>query len=59
MIKLIVCVALIVGYVMCIYKCINSDWKPPYKREAVYGISAIIGLGGIVGYFNIEDEVTE
>jgi len=45
----------IVGEVMCITKCINSDWEPSYKREIIYGASALTGIGSVVGYFNIPD----
>jgi len=34
---------------MCVVKCINSDWKPSYKREIIYGVSALVGFGCIVG----------
>lgn len=53
---LLITVAAVVGQISAIVKCINSDWKPSYKREIVYGISALTGLGSIVGYFNIPDE---
>jgi len=45
----------IVGEVMCIIRCVSSDWYPPYKREIIYGVSALTGLGIIVGYINISD----
>ena len=45
----------ILGEVMCIVKCINSDWEPSYKREIVYGASALTGIGCIVGYINVPD----
>lgn len=44
---------------MCVVKCINSDWKPSYKREIIYGVSALVGFGCIVGYINIPDETKE
>lgn len=45
----------ILGEIMCIAKCINSDWEPSYKREIIYGASALTGVGAIVGYINIPD----
>ena len=45
----------ILGEIMCIAKCINSDWEPSYKREIIYGASALAGIGAIVGYINIPD----
>ena len=45
----------LIGEVMSVVKCIHSDWLPPYKREIIYGAAALTGLGGIVGYFNIQD----
>lgn len=44
-----------IGEVMCIVKCISSDWEPSYKREIIYGASALSGIGAIVGYLNIPD----
>ena len=49
----------LIGEIMCIVKCVNSDWKPSYKREIIYGVSAITGLGMIVGYLSIPDEKEE
>lgn len=47
----------LIGEVQCIIKCVSSDWKPSYKREIIYGISTITGLGSIVGWINIPDVV--
>lgn len=49
-------VAGILGEILCIYKFFTSDFKPSYKREAIYGFSAICGVGAVVGYFDIPDE---
>lgn len=46
----------IVGEIKCVFKLINSDWKAPYKREAIYGIATCTGLGAIAGYIDIKDE---
>jgi len=45
----------IIGEVRCIYKFFTSDFEPSYRRECIYGFSAIVGLGIVVGWFNIED----
>jgi len=50
-----VTVAMIVGEILCLVKFINSDFKPTYKREMIYGLSFITGAGFVVGYFNIPD----
>jgi hypothetical protein len=47
--------ALIGGEVLCIVKFFTSDFEPSYKRECIYGFSAITGLGTIVGWIDIED----
>jgi hypothetical protein len=49
-------IAAIIGEIRCLYQFFTSDFKPSYKRECVYGISAFTGLGVIVGYINIADE---
>ena len=46
----------IIGEVRCIYQFFTSDFKPSYKREMIYGFSAITGIGSVVGWFNIPDE---
>lgn len=51
----VVIVSALVGEVMCVVKCVTSDWKPPYKREFIYGVSAVTGFGMIVGYIEIPD----
>lgn len=47
---------LIIGEVMCIYKAISCNWEPIGKAEIVYTVSAATGLGGVVGWFDIEDK---
>ena len=49
--------ALLIGEGMAVVKCVRSDWKPSYKREIVYGVSALTGFGIIVGWMNIPDTV--
>jgi hypothetical protein len=48
---------LIVGYVKCVYKLIKADFEPSYKREIVYGIGTVTGLGVIIGWFDIPDTI--
>ena len=45
------------GYVLCIMKFIESDFKPSYKRECIYGGSLVLGIGGFVGYLDIPDNI--
>jgi hypothetical protein len=47
--------AMITGEIMCITKCATSDWEAPYKREIIYGVGAVSGFGGIIGYIDIKD----
>lgn len=46
---------LLIGEIACVVKFVKCDFKAPYKAEAIYGLSAITGLGGIVGYCKISD----
>ncbi len=48
-------IAAVVGEVKCVIKFFNSDFEPSYRRECIYGFSAIIGIGAIVGYMDFED----
>lgn len=54
-ITLLLVVVLIIGEVLCVYKFFTSDFEPSYKREAVYGIGAVSGLGCVIGWMDIED----
>lgn len=45
----------LIGYAMNVYKLCKSDFEPSYKREIIYGIGTVTGLGAIIGWFNIED----
>lgn len=49
---IIIWVVAIVGEVMCIVKFFKCDFEPSYKAEAIYGFSAICGVGAIVGYMD-------
>lgn len=55
-IVLTIVIVALVGEVKCIIKAFSCNWEPIGKAEAVYTISSLIGLGSIVGYFNIEDK---
>jgi hypothetical protein len=46
----------IIGEVLCIYKAVKCNWEPVGKAEMVYTVSAITGLGCIVGYIDINDK---
>jgi hypothetical protein len=46
----------IIGEVLCIYKAVKCNWEPVGKAEMVYTVSAITGLGAIVGYIDIQDK---
>jgi hypothetical protein len=49
-------VILLVGEVKCIIKAINCNWEPVGKAEIVYTGASLTGLGGIVGYMDIQDK---
>lgn len=46
---------LIVGEVRCVVRAVRCDWAPIGKSEVIYTASALTGLGGVVGWINIED----
>ena len=52
LIIIIIWVAVIVGEISCIVKFFRCDFEPSYKAEAIYGFSAITGLGCVVGYMD-------
>lgn len=54
----IVVLVLVMGFIgefRCIYKFFTSDFEPSYKREVIYGVSALVGVGSITGWVDIED----
>lgn len=57
-IPFLIILLLLVGEIRCIYKAVTCDWsnRTSYKAEAIYTVSALTGLGVIVGYFDIEDK---
>jgi hypothetical protein len=46
----------LIGELLCIYKAVKCNWEPVGKAEMVYTVSAITGLGCIVGYIDIQDK---
>lgn len=55
-VQLLVVLFLLTGEVLCVVKAVRCNWDPIGKAEIVYTGAAVTGLGGIVGWFNIEDE---
>jgi hypothetical protein len=52
---LLLVIFLVVGEIKCIVKFFDSDFEPSYKREAIYGFSAIGGIGCVVGWMDFPD----
>jgi len=55
-IVLTIAILAVVGEVKCIVKVFSCNWEPIGKAEAVYTVSALVGVGAIVGYIDIEDK---
>lgn len=55
-IGIIIVILLVIGEIRCIYKALTCNWEPVGKAEIVYTGSALLGIGCIVGYFNINDK---
>jgi len=55
-ILIVLAILAVVGEVKCIVKAFSCNWEPIGKAEAVYTISALMGIGAIVGYIDIEDK---
>jgi len=51
-----IAITLIVGEVKCIVKAVSCNWEPVGKAEVVYTGAALVGVGCIVGYIDIEDK---
>ncbi len=49
-------VFLLVGEIKCIVKAVRCNWNPIGGAEVIYTVSAFTGIGGIVGWINIEDK---
>ena len=45
-----------IGYVKCVIKFVKCDFEPSYKAEAIYGVGCFTGLGGIIGWVDVQDE---
>ena len=44
------------GWGRCVYKATQCNWDPIGKAEIFYGVGSITSLGGVIGWFNIEDK---
>ena len=55
-ILIVLIILAVVGEVKCIVKAVSCNWEPIGKAEAVYTVSALVGVGAIVGYIDIEDK---
>ena len=55
LVSVLIALFLLAGEIQCVVKFATSDFKPSYKREAIYLISAVTGIGGVVGWLNIKD----
>lgn len=53
---LIITAIMITGEVKCIVKAVNCNWDPIGKAEIIYTVSALTGVGIVVGWINIKDE---
>jgi len=56
LIVIVLTVLAIVGEFKCLFKAFDCNWEPIGKAEMVYTVSAITGLGAIVGYIDIKDK---
>ena len=45
----------VVGEIRCLYKAFKCNWEPIGKAEVIYTVSAVSGIGCIVGWINIKD----
>lgn len=46
---------MLIGYVRCWYQFCTSDFDPWGKRETIYLVGIATGLGGVIGYFDIDE----
>lgn len=53
--KLLLILALLSGEVICVVRAVKCNWEPIGKAELIYTVSAVTGLGVIVGWIDIED----
>jgi len=47
--------ALTFGWCRSVYQFFTSDFEASYKREIIYGVGVITGLGIVIGYMDIPD----
>jgi len=45
-------IALLLGYVMNIYKLCTCDFEPSYKAEVIHTVGLMTGLGAVTGYLD-------
>jgi hypothetical protein len=53
---LVLAVLALIGEIKCIIKAVKCNWEPVGKAEIIYTGSAVIGLGCITGWIDIEDK---
>ncbi len=47
----------IIGWVKCVIKLSDQDFKAPYKSEVIYAVGVFIPFtGAVIGYLDITDE---
>jgi len=54
-IYLLVMALWLTGEIKCIIKACDCNWEPIGKAEVLYTIGACTGLGGVIGWIDIED----
>lgn len=55
-IYVVVVVLAVVGEIKCIINAVCCNWEPIDKAEVIYTVSALTGLGCIVGWIDIQDK---
>lgn len=55
-IVLVVKLLLFVGWCRCAINMVSCDWEPVGKAEIIYTAGTFTGLGGIIGWIDIEDK---
>jgi len=44
------------GEIQCIIKCTKCNWEPIGKAEVWYTVGSCTGIGGVIGWIDIEDK---
>jgi len=55
-IQVLMIILFFIGWCKCVYKMTQCDWEPIGKAEIIYTAGTFTGLGGIIGWFDIEDK---